>query len=173
MEFTRQCICFPLPFWLICWFRKGMRVLAVLTSKSSQTGKLLKVVAQHFYFFFFFLKGSSYKAMRQPSPLGLCTCVCWKSCLTWKPIPPPAPKVQPIALGGQIFSVLSDRIFNSIFFISEPSHVPTCLSYLSSNCLNIVSDGDVSIWICREEWCCGGMFNWLPAEQQWCVGFFL
>lgn len=113
--------------------------------------------------------------MRQPSPVGLCTCVCWKSCLTWKPppVPPSAPKVQPIALGGQIFSVLSDRIFNSIFFISEPSHVPTCLSYLYSNCLNIVSDGDVLIWICREEWCCGGMFNWLPAEQQWCVGFFL
>lgn len=80
-------------------------------------------------FFLFFLKkkkmGSSYKAMRQPSPLGLCTCVCWKSCLIWKlpPVPPPAPKVQPIALGGQIFSVLSDRIFNSIFFISEPSHL--------------------------------------------------
>lgn len=80
-------------------------------------------------FFLFFLKkkkmGSSYKAMRQPSPLGLCKCVCWKSCLIWKlpPVPPPAPKVQPIALGGQIFSVLSDRIFNSIFFISEPSHL--------------------------------------------------
>lgn len=117
--------------------------------------------------FFFFFKGSSYEVVRQPSPLGLCTCVCWKRCLTWKPppVPPPAPKVQPIARGGQIFRVLSDRIFNSIFFISEPSHVPACLSYLYSNCLNIVSDGDVSIWICREERCCGGMFNWLPAEQ--------
>lgn len=79
------------------------------------------------------------------------------------------PQSAAFSPGGPTFSGLSGRILTDIFFISERSHVPTCLSYLCSNCLNIVTDGEVLIWVCSAEWCCGGMFNWLPAEQ-WELG---
>lgn len=77
-----------------------------------------------------------------------------------------SPGQQP---GASSFLQVTELLFEcSIFVVSFPckqSHVPSCLlSHLCSDCLNIVCDREVLIWLCRGKRGCGGTFNWLPAE---------